>query len=309
MIAAFKDNDPDMSAQHLPDVDPWNDIDVLALVTLEQLDTLLFRNLVNQRNTNGVLYGGQVIAQAQAAAGATVRSELRCHSLHGYFLRGGDCDRPVIYQVDKTRDGRSFSTRRVTALQNGVPILHMECSFHTGEEGFEHQLTAPAVPQPEDLPTMNELIAAEPERLGAYARYCSEKSGPIDFKLVDWRQLVERLDEPVRRIWLRAPAAAGSDDPAVHQQILTYLSDFWLSGVAMNIHAVAVPGRFYISSLDHALWFHRPAKADEWLLYDTESPSASSGRGLSRGSLYDRSGVLVATVMQEALIRKARGAV
>src|SRR5690606_13100486 len=121
--------------------------------------------------------------------------------------------------------------------------------------------------------------------------------------------LVERLDEPVRRIWLRAPAAAGSDDPAVHQQILTYLSDFWLSGVAMNIHAVAVPGRFYISSLDHALWFHRPAKADEWLLYDTESPSASSGRGLSRGSLYDRSGVLVATVMQEALIRKARGAV
>lgn len=298
-----------MSVTSNPDVDPWNAIDVLALVTLEQLDTLLFRSVVNQRNVNGVLYGGQVIAQALSAACATVEPVRRCHSLHSYFLRGGASDRPVIYQVDKTRDGGSFSSRRVTALQNGVPILDMDCSFHLGEDGFDHQRAAPDVPQPENLPTMAELVAADPERLAFYTRYRSDKPGPIDFRPVDYRQLAERLDEPVRRIWLRAPAAAGTENPVVHQQILTYLSDFWLSGVAMNAHTGTGPGnRFSISSLDHALWFHRPVRADDWLLYDTNSPSASSGRGLSRGFLYDRSGALVATVMQEALIRKVRGA-
>ncbi|CAN5124494.1 acyl-CoA thioesterase II [soil metagenome] len=288
--------------------DPWNSIDVLALVTLDQLDTLLFRSVVNQRNVNGVLYGGQVIAQALSAACATVEPDRRCNSLHAYFLRGGASDRPVIYQVDKTRNGGSFSTRKVTAIQKGVPILEMLCSFHRGEDGFDHQRMAPDVPLPEVLPTMADLIAAHPEQLAFYTRYRSGELGPIDLRPVDPRQLFERLDEPVRRVWLRAPAAAGTDDPVVHQQILTYLSDFWLSGVAMNIHTETVPGNGYsIASLDHALWFHRAVRADDWLLYDTTSPSASNGRGLSRGHLYDRTGALVATVMQEALIRKARG--
>lgn len=291
-----------------PDDDPWNAIDVLALVTLEQLDTLLFRSVVNQRNVNGVLYGGQVIAQALSAACATVEPDRRCHSLHAYFLRGGVSDRPVVYQVDKTRNGGSFSTRKVTAMQKGVPILEMLCSFHRGEQGLAHQRSAPDVPLPEDLPTMADLIAADPARLDGYTRFRSGKPGPIDLRPVDPRQLSERLDDPVRRVWLRAPAAAGTDDPVVHQQILTYLSDFWLSGVAMNIHVETGPGNGYsIASLDHALWFHRSVRADDWLLYDTSSPWAGEGRGLSRGHLYDRTGALVATVMQEALIRKPRG--
>jgi acyl-CoA thioesterase-2 len=287
--------------------DLWSEVDVLALVTLEQIDTLIFRNVVNQRNINGVLYGGQVIAQALAAACGTVTAERPCHSLHAYFLRAGTCDHPVLFQVDAMRDGGRFSSRRVTARQNGVPILEMDCSFHTGEPGFTHQAKVPEVPMPEDIAPLHETIARYPGELSSYLRNRFTTPGPMDLRPVDFRQMTHILEKPRRQVWVRVPAGTRSDDPVAHQLMLTYLSDFWLSGVAMSIHEEPTPGRkVYISSLDHALWFHRPVRAEEWLLYDTDSPWTGNGRGLSRGSLYDRSGVLVATVVQEALFRKVK---
>lgn len=285
----------------------WADFNIVELLTLEPLDDLLFRNRVNQRNINGALFGGQVIAQALAAACGTVGAERPPHSLHGYFLRAGNCDLPVIFQVDRSRDGGSFSTRRVVALQKGVPILHMECSFHVPEPGFDHQSTAPDVPPPEAVRTMQEIMQANADSLGEQFLSRFQETGPFEIRPIDERQVLGTMDHPERSVWIRVPSAGTSDNPLMHQLVMTYLSDFWLGGTPLSPHvAMADSGRLLIVSLDHAVWFHRPVRADEWLLYHTVSPSASAGTGLTRGQLYDRSGALVATVMQETLFRQRR---
>lgn len=283
---------------------PWYDIDVVALVSLEQLDTNLFRSRVNQGNVNGFLYGGQVISQALSAACGTAPAGRPANSLHGYFLRGGTADVPVIYEVERTREGRAFSTRRVVALQQGEPILHMECSFHGAESGLEHALPMPQVPLPEALPDIAEVYRDMPGGMPSLIIERFMKNGPIQLRPVDPAEVLQQLEQPRRKIWLRVPGAAASDDPVVHQQVLTYLSDYWLSGVALAPHVHPMPTMdYFIASVDHAVWFHHPVRVDDWLLYDTDSPFAGNGTGLSRGSLFDRSGKLVATVMQEAVFR------
>lgn len=296
---------PPFTPKQLSRADVWDETGIVDLVTLEPLDELLFRNRVNQRNVNGALFGGQVLAQALAAACGTITPDRPPHSLHGYFLRSGQCDFPVMFQVERTRDGGSFSTRRVTALQHGRPILHMECSFHVPERGFDHQVSAPAVPAPEDCPTIQELMDAHADRLDAAYRARFTQTAPFEMRPVGIEQFINPIERPERALWLRIPGAAATDNPLLHQIILAYLSDYWLGGTPMAPHrAGAVWDQVYVASLDHALWFHRPARADEWLLYQMVSPSASAGTGLTRGEIFDRSGALVATVMQETLFRQ-----
>ncbi|MCP3731257.1 acyl-CoA thioesterase II [Sphingomonas sp. MG17] len=281
------------------------------IVELERLDTNLYRNRFSAYARNDHLFGGQVLAQALAAASATV--DAPPHSLHGYFLRAGSARRPVIFQVERTRDGRSFSTRRVVALQDAQPIFHMECSFHGEEAGFEHQSTMPpGLTDPDQLPTIREAIELyrrqNPDR---YARSADERIemilafNLIEIRLADPTSLFTPETPATRKLWIRVPSASGIEDPAVHLQLLAYLSDYWLSATVLVPHPIRLGGSdLFMTSLDHAMWFHRPARVDEWLLYDTDSPSASNATGLARGTIYDRSGRLVASVAQEALIRR-----
>lgn len=285
----------------------WTDVGVIDVLTLERLDDLLFRNQFNQGNINGSLFGGQVLSQALAAACGTVVAERPPHSLHGYFLRAGQSGLPVIFKVERTRDGGSFSTRRVVAVQNGEPILHMECSFHRPEGGLDLQQAAPDVPPPEQLTPLGDLLRAHADSLPPlYVERFSEL-GPFELKPTDPAQVLGLTQSPRRSVWMRLPGLAASDNPVMHQLALVYLSDFWLAATPVSRHVPMseVGSAIRISSLNHAVWFHRPLRVDDWLLYDTDSPSLSNGTGLSRGLLYDRAGTLVATVSQEALYRKA----
>lgn len=281
-------------------------VSVIDLLTLEQLDELLFRNRINQTNINGSLFGGQVLAQSMAAACATVTADRPPHSLHGYFIRAGDAAQAVVYQVDRTRDGGSFSTRRVVALQKGVPILHMECSFHRREQGFDRQLPAPDLPGPDSLASLPEILQTNADLVGPEYLERFGDLGPFELKPVDPAQILGPSASTRRAVWMRVPNMAASDNPLLHQIALAYLSDFWLpsTAVAQDMGMIGTGSLVRISSLDHAIWFHRPLRADEWLLYDTDSPSIVNGTGLCRGLLYDRSGALVATVNQEALYRR-----
>jgi acyl-CoA thioesterase II len=281
------------------------DGDATRLPTLERLDRDLFRSRFSEIDRNDHLFGGQVLAQSLAAAGATVAGRTG-HSLHGYFLRAGSAGQRVIFRVERTRDGGSFSTRRVVAEQNGTPIFHMECSFHQGEPGYSHQEPAPLdVPPPEavaDAATVADWMEgrAAPELAAGLRRFRL-----MDLRLIDHELLVNPILPARRRFWLRVPSAASTDDPLIHQQLLAYLSDYWLAGTALVPHPVRFGGpELFMASLDHALWFHRPHRADEWLLYDCDSPWAGEGRGLSRGLLFNREGNLVASVMQEVLLRR-----
>ncbi len=289
----------------------WDGRSVPELLALEPLDLNLFRNRLNQRNANGALFGGQVLAQALAAATLTAPDDRAVHSLHGYFLRAGQSDRPVIYQVDRTRDGGRFSTRRVTALQAGEPIFHMELGFHAAEEGYDHQRAVPdGVPPPDDLPDLATLAATMGERLPEFVRRrWADRARPVEVRPVDPEAFLDgRGREPRRRFWLRMPSAAGAPD-AAQATLLTYVSDYWLAGTAVLPHAVPMPGpQVFLASLDHAMWFHRGARVDDWLFVETVSPSAQNGRGLSLGFVHDRSGRLVATMVQEALMRPRRPA-
>jgi acyl-CoA thioesterase-2 len=290
-------------------VEAWDGASAPALLALERLDRDLFRNRLNQRNANDALFGGQVLAQALTAAVATVDGR-STHSLHGYFLRAGRVNLPVIYQVDRTRDGGRFSTRRVIAVQDGEPIFHMECGFHTEEAGFAHQTALPAgVPPPSALLTLPELADALGEALPAWLQVRWREPGrPVQVKPVDPEGFARPAPEaaPRRAVWMRLPSGAGAG-PAEQQCLLAYLSDYWLAGTAALPHAVPMPGpSLFMASLDHAMWFHRPARVEEWLLVDCDSPSAQAGRGLARGLIYAEDGRLVASVAQEALMRPRR---
>ena len=293
-------------------VDEWDGKSAPDLVALERLDRDLFRNRLNQRNANDALFGGQVLAQALTAATHTVDDQVDgrlVHSMHGYFLRAGRAHAPVIYQVDRTRDGGRFSTRRVIAIQQGEPIFHMECGFHTPEAGFDHQAALPpGIPRPDALRTLPELADALADRIPAWLRErWQRQERPVEVKPVDPESFLHvEGAAPRRAIWMRLPSAAGATP---HQQacLLAYLSDYWLAGTAALPHTLPAPSpTLFMASLDHAMWFHRPFRVDQWLLFETESPSAQAGRGLSRGLIHAEDGTLVASVAQEALLRPRR---
>jgi acyl-CoA thioesterase-2 len=299
---------PDFVPRQVVRSDLAKEVSVIDLFTLERLDDQLFRNRINQTNVNGTLFGGQVLAQSLAAACGTVPESRPPHSLHGYFVRAGDASIPVLYQVERTLDGGSFSMRRVIALQKGLPILHMECSFHQPEHSFDRQMPAPDVPRPEDLAPLAEILQANADRVPQLYMDRFGDAAPFEVRPVDPTQDLLPSVDSRRAVWIRMPGMAAADSQLLHQIALTYLSDFWLpvTAVAPYVPMVQVGSSMRLTSLNHAMWFHRPLRADEWLLYDADSPSMVNGTGISRGMLYDSSGILVASVTQETLFRQLR---
>jgi acyl-CoA thioesterase II len=276
--------------------------DLVELLDLEPIEVNIFRGVSPDEDRQRI-FGGQVAGQALVAAARTVEPDRRVHSLHAYFLRAGDPKLPVLYEVDRIRDGRSFTTRRVVAIQHGKAIFNMSASFQIEETGFEHAFEMPDVTPPEDLPTVRERAEAYEGQVRAWI----DRPRPIDIRHVDWLPPDRQHTLPPRqRVWLRADGRL-PDDPLIHTIVLTYASDMTLLDTSTRPHG----GRWFdptifMASLDHAMWFHRPVRADDWLLYAQDSPSAMGGRGLSRGLVFTRDGALVATVMQEGLIRRVR---
>lgn len=277
---------------------------LVSLLDLEQLEQNLFRGQSPREGWQRV-YGGQVLGQALVAAVRTVEEPRAAHSMHGYFLLGGDPSHPIIYEVERIRDGRSFTTRRVKAIQHGRAIFTMSVSFHKPEEGYEHFAPMPTVPPPEKLPSEQELRAQIVAHLPPNMRSYWERERPIEMRPVDVSRYVRRQKgEPVQHIWMRANGTL-PDDPKLHQCVLAYASDFTLLDTALIAHGkLLFDTDIQLASLDHALWLHRPFRADEWLLYAQDSPSAHGARGFCRGSVYTRDGVLVASVAQEGLVRR-----
>jgi acyl-CoA thioesterase-2 len=277
--------------------------DLIRLLTLERLDTNLFRGESRDIGTHRV-FGGQVLGQALAAANNTVEERV-VHSLHAYFLRKGDDTAPIIYEVDRQRDGRSFTSRRVVAIQNGRPILNLAASFQVPEEGLEHQSSMPEVPEPERLKDVTEYRRELLDRVdeSKLPRYLLHER-PFEFRPVQLPQFIDpEPREPRANIWFRTVDRLPDDDH-LHRNMLAYVSDYYLIGTATRPHGTSVfDKRLQLASLDHALWFQRPFRVDEWLLYAIESPSASGARGLSRGRIFRRDGTLVAVVAQEGVMR------
>ena len=250
------------------------------------------------------VYGGQVIGQALVAASRTVSPNRSAHSLHGYFLRAGDTTIPILYKVDRIRDGKSFTTRRVVAVQCGQAIFTMSISFQVDEGGLSHQFDMPKVPEPDSLPTEDELRREQAKSWPKEFQESFSGSSAIQVKPVDPVDLLNpEPAQAMQRCWMRCGEAL-PDDPRIHQCVLAYLSDWSLLDTASRPHAVSfMQDNVQVASLDHAMWFHRPFRADEWLLYDQDSPSASGARGFNRGLIYNQAGELVASTTQEGLLR------
>jgi acyl-CoA thioesterase-2 len=276
---------------------------LLSILDLEPLEHNLFRGRSPQVGWQRV-FGGQVIGQALVAAARTVEGR-GAHSLHAYFMRPGDPSVPIIYEVDRIRDGKSFATRRVVAIQHGEAIFSMSASFQVEESGFDHQLPMPSVPPPEELPSESDLKALFVESAPEPVRRYWERERPLELRPVDLRHYLSREPlEPVQQVWIRATGRL-PDDPNIHRSVLAYASDMTLLDTSLFAHGRNIFDRdLQVASLDHALWFHRPFRIDEWLLYNEDSPSASGARGFSRGSLFSRDGRLIASVAQEGLIRR-----
>ena len=277
---------------------------LVNLLDLEQLEINLFRGLSPQYGWQRV-YGGQVLGQALVAAARTVEEERTAHSMHAFFLIGGDPSHPIIYEVERIRDGGSFTTRRVRAIQHGRPIFAMSVSFHKHEDSFDHHIEMPDVPPPEDLPTERELRDKIVDHLPKNMRSYWDHDRPIEMRPVDVTRYVDRTKgEPKQSIWMRANGKL-PDDQRLHQCVLAYASDFTLLDTALIAHGkLLFDTDIQLASLDHAMWLHRPFRADEWLLYVQDSPSASAARGFCRGSIFTREGVLVASSAQEGLTRQ-----
>lgn len=273
-----------------------------AILDLERLESNLFRGR-SPKSTWPRVFGGQVIAQSLYAACKTVESR-QPHSLHAYFLLPGDPEQPIVYEVDRLRDGRSFTTRRVLAIQKGEAIFAMSASFQVDEPGYEHQMPMPKVPMPEELPDREEMASSilphMPDAVQAYY----QRKRPIEIRPVELeRYRTGGKMEPKFNVWIRAMEPL-PDEPALHRSVLAYASDLMLLDSSLIAHGTTVfDQKIQGASLDHALWFHRPFRADDWLLYAQDSPSTSGARGFSRGLVFDRQGNLVASVAQEGLIR------
>ncbi len=278
--------------------------ELLQLLELEQLEEGLFRGASRDIGREQV-FGGQVLGQALRAAYATTEGRA-VHSLHAYFLRRGDFSAPIIYEVDRSRDGHSFSSRRVIAIQHGVQIFHMSASFQVPEEGLDHQFPMPAVPAPETLPGPFEMSDEQKSRLPPATQRFLNTPMPFEFRAVDPMDPFHPTPREARQaIWFRAVDRV-PDDPLLHRCLLAYASDYHLVATALRPHGLSFvsPG-VIMASIDHAMWFHRPARVDEWLLYSMESPSTSGSRGFARADIYTREGVLVASTAQEGLVRVA----
>ncbi len=277
---------------------------LVELLDLERLEINLFRGTSPQIGWQRV-YGGQVLGQALVAAARTVDEDRAAHSMHAYFLIGGDPKHPIIYDVERIRDGSSFTTRRVRAIQHGKPIFAMSVSFHRPESSFEHQATMPEVPMPEDLPSERELRDKIVDRLPDNMRSYWDHDRPIEMRPVEINRYLDRTKaEPVQHFWMRANGRLPNDQ-RLHQCILAYASDFTLLDTALIAHGkLLFDTDIQLASLDHAMWLHRPCRADEWFLYVQDSPSAHGARGFCRGSIFTRDGVLVASTAQEGLTRK-----
>ncbi len=279
--------------------------DLLTILDLEPLEVNLFRGRSPQAGWQRV-FGGQVIGQALVAALRTVENRPP-HSMHAYFLLPGDPKVPIIYDVDRIRDGRSFTTRRVVAIQHGHAIFTMAVSFHGDEPGLSHQATMPDVPKPEELPSEAEIKEKALPHMPEPMRRYYERERPIELRPVEFsRYLGVKSEDAKFHVWIRATGPL-PDDPAIHQCVLAYASDMTLLDTALVPHGRTLFERaFMAASLDHALWFHRPFRADDWLLYAQDSPNLSGARGFSRGLIFARDGRLVASVAQEGLIRERR---
>jgi acyl-CoA thioesterase II len=276
---------------------------VVALLDLEQIEVDIFRGRSPEGERRQRVFGGQVAGQALVAAGRTVPPERQVHSLHAYFIRPGDPSVPLVYLVERVRDGRSFTTRRVTAVQHGKAVFALSASFHRAEPGFEHSDPMPDVPPPEEVePTAERLRRF----LGRSADDFSYEN-PIDIRHVGPLTVEAERDPSLRTsrniVWLRANGDL-PDDPLLHVCLMTYASDMTLLDTVLLAHGVSWwDGTVVGASLDHAMWFHRPFRADQWLLYVQDSPTASGARGLARGEVYTRGGELVVSVVQEGLLR------
>lgn len=280
---------------------------LMSILDLEPIEHNIFRGRSPQAGWQRV-FGGQVIGQALVAAARTVEEERAVHSLHAYFLRPGDPSVPIVYEVDRIRDGKSFTTRRVIAVQHGNAIFSMSASFHRLEQGLDHQVPMPEVPTPEELPSEAEMKARFLHLVPDSVRRYWERERPIELRPVDLRHFVTRDKLPPKQhVWFRASEKL-PDDPRLHACVLAYASDMTLIDTALYAHGRFIFDRdLQVASLDHALWFHRPFHADGWLLYAQDSPSAAGARGFTRGSIFTREGILVASVAQEGLIRTSRG--
>ncbi|MFD8676844.1 acyl-CoA thioesterase II [Streptomyces seoulensis] len=282
--------------------------DLLDLLDLERIEEDIYRGQSRSAVVPRV-FGGQVAAQALVAAGRTVPADRAAHSLHAYFLRTGDPGAPIVYSVDRIRDGRSFTTRRVVAVQHGKPIFHLSASFQAYEDGLDHQAPMPQAPDPATLPTSQERLRGyahlDPEVVERFL----EAREAIDLRYVDEPPYGEfgAPREPHSQVWFRANGKL-ADDPLLHVVLATYVSDMTLLDSVLLAHGRGgwAVGDVVGASLDHAMWFHRPFRADEWLLYDQESPSAHGGRGLGQARIYTRDGALAISVVQEGVVRVPR---
>ena len=279
--------------------------ELLTILDLEPLEHNLFRGRSPQTGWQRV-FGGQVIGQAVVAAQRTVASDRLIHSLHCYFMLPGDPAVPIIYEVDRIREGRSFTTRRVVAIQHGEAIFTLSASFHREEPGFEHQMAMPlGVPQPEVLKSQRELLAESPADIPEAIRRFWAKERPLEVKPVNLEHYLTRDKlEPRQLVWIRINGPVPDDRP-LQSAILAYLSDMTLLDTANFAHGrISFDADLQMASLDHAMWFHRPCALDDWLLYSQDSPNTIGSRGFSRGFLYSRQGHLIASVAQEGLIRQ-----
>ncbi|HNV82925.1 MAG TPA: acyl-CoA thioesterase II [Arenimonas sp.] len=277
--------------------------ELVALLTLERLEDNLFRGQSRDIGTKYV-FGGQVLGQALSAAQQTVEDARAVHSIHAYFLRAGDIEAPIIYHVDRTRDGHSFSVRRVTAIQHGQPIFVFAASFQHDEPGVSHQFHMPEVPMPEDVEPNISPAPEVMEKLPAKMQRWLSRMGPFEMRPIYPRDEVKPPKRPpYQQVWLRLIDKV-DDAPELHRALLAYASDFYLLGTTTFPHGISYyQPNVQMASLDHAMWFHRPFRVDDWLLYSLDSPTAQNARGLARGQFFTRDGILVASTAQEGLIR------
>jgi len=277
--------------------------DLVRLMTLERLELNLFRGESRDIGSPQV-FGGQVLGQALIAAGATVESRM-VHSLHAYFLVRGDFNAPIVYEVDRARDGRHFSMRRVVAIQHGEPIFNLSASFQSADSGLEHQVTMPDVPPPEALGDLMSYADRLPADAVPRLRAMLTQPRPFEFRPTAMPYFLQpQAQPPAKSVWFRAVDRL-PDDEVLHRGLLAYASDFNLLDTATMPHGLYFPSsKLVMASIDHAMWFHRALRIDEWLLYATDSPSASGARGFTRGSIFARDGRLVASTAQEGLMRK-----
>lgn len=277
---------------------------LVELLKLERIEQNLFRGQ-SQDLGWGQVFGGQVLGQALSAAAQTVSVDRHVHSLHAYFLRPGDASRPIVYDVDRIRDGSSFTTRRVVAIQGGKPIFNLSASFQLDEEGFEHADAMPEVEGPEGLASEIELWRKHASRIPEPVRARALADRPIELRPVDpVDPFHPETKSPRHAVWVRATGTL-ADDPALHRYLLAYSSDFSFVTTALRPHgATWVDPRMQVASIDHVMWFHRPFRMDDWLLHVMESPSACGARGFARGQFFSRDGRLVASTAQEGLMRR-----